>query len=204
MTIVGLHDFVKVSISAEFKSFLLVMCIDAPESTTNSLSSSLRLDGAGRHQFSEGEKNVALFFSFNFKTLLASLHAASRAHRSCHSVSSWHRSSNVGALGLRWWGPPGQIIPSDGFWSRMLAWRKTALVNWRDRIGFSMFELFHKIDEDFGGSISWKYATRLSCHLQKSHCTFVTILFRLLARLSSTWRCASEHLSPNLQPLSDL
>ena len=42
------------------------MCIDAPESTTNSRSSGLRFDGAGRHQFSEGEKNAAVFFSFNF------------------------------------------------------------------------------------------------------------------------------------------
>ena len=88
MTIVGLHDFVKVSISALLKSFVLIMCIDAPESTTNSLSSSLRFNGAGRHLFSEGEKNAALFFFFHFRMLLASLHAASRAHRSCHSVSS--------------------------------------------------------------------------------------------------------------------
>ena len=78
MTIVGLHDFGKVSISAEFKSFLLIMCIDAPEWTTNSRSSGLRL-GAGKHLFSDGEKNAALFFSFNLRTLLASLHAASRA-----------------------------------------------------------------------------------------------------------------------------
>ena len=42
------------------------MCIDAPESTTNSLSSGLRCDGAGRHQFSECEKNAVLFFSLNF------------------------------------------------------------------------------------------------------------------------------------------
>ena len=62
--------------------------IDAPESTTNSLSSGLMVDGAGRHQFSEGEKNVVLCFSFNFLIFLASLHAASRAHRSCHSLSS--------------------------------------------------------------------------------------------------------------------
>ena len=59
MTIVGLHDFVKVSISASLKSFLLIMCIDAPESTTNSLSSGLRVDGARRHLFSEGENNAA-------------------------------------------------------------------------------------------------------------------------------------------------
>ena len=68
MAIVGLHDSVKVSISASLKSFLLI----------NSRSSGLRVD-AGRHLFSEGEKNVALSCSFNFKTLLASLHAASRA-----------------------------------------------------------------------------------------------------------------------------
>ena len=61
MLIVGQHDFVKVSNSAEFKSFLLIMCIDAPEATTNSLSSGFIVDGAGRHQTSEGEKNVALF-----------------------------------------------------------------------------------------------------------------------------------------------
>ena len=60
---------------------------DALESTTNSRCSGLRVD-AGRHLFSEGEKNVALSCSFNFNTFLASFHAASRAHRSCHSVSS--------------------------------------------------------------------------------------------------------------------
>ena len=65
---------------------LLIICIDAPESTTNSRFSGLRFD-AGRHLFSEGEKNAALFFSF-FNTLLASFHAASRAPCSCHSVSS--------------------------------------------------------------------------------------------------------------------
>ena len=100
MTIVGVHDFVKVSISALLKSFLLIMCIDAPESTTNSLSSAFNVD-AGRHLFSEGEKNVALWCSFNFNTFLASFHAASRAPCSCHSVSSCERSSNFGALGLR-------------------------------------------------------------------------------------------------------
>ena len=72
MTIVGLHDFIKVSISALLKSFLLIICIDAPESTTNSRSSSLRVD-AGRHLFSEGEKNVALSCSFNFLHTLGQL-----------------------------------------------------------------------------------------------------------------------------------
>ena len=64
---VGLHDFVKVSTSALLKSFLLIMCIDAPESTTNSLSSGFNVD-AGRHLFSGDEKNVALWCSFNLNT----------------------------------------------------------------------------------------------------------------------------------------
>ena len=42
--------------------FADIMCIDAPESTTNSRSSGFRFDGAGRHQFSEGEKNVVFLF----------------------------------------------------------------------------------------------------------------------------------------------
>ena len=124
----------------------------APEST-NSRSSGLRFD-AGGHLFSESEKNDA-FFSSAFRMLLASLHAASRAHRSCHSVSSWDRSSNFEALGLRWWGSPGHIVPRDGFSSRMSAWRTTALLNKKHRIGFRIFQLFRKIDEDFGGFISW-------------------------------------------------
>ena len=65
--------------SAEFKSFLLIMCIDAPKSTTNSLSFGLIVDGEGRHQFSEGEKNVVLCISFSFRIHLAIFHAASRA-----------------------------------------------------------------------------------------------------------------------------
>ena len=103
MTIVGLHEFVKVSISASFKSFLLIICIDAPESTTNSLSSGFNVD-AGRHLFSGGEKNVALSGSFNFNTLLASFHAASRAPCSCHSVSSYEtilKFRSVGATLMR-------------------------------------------------------------------------------------------------------
>ena len=143
-----------------------------------------------RHQVSEGEKNVALFFSINFRVLSASVHAASRAHRSCHFVSSWDRSSNFGALGLRWWGSPGQIIPSDGFWSRMSAWRTTAFVNWTHRIGFRVFELFRKIDEDFGGSISWN--TQPNCHVLFSIATALLSPFflGLLLGCSSTWRCA--------------
>ena len=53
-----LHDFVKITISVLLKFFLLIMCIDAPESTrNNSRSSGLRVD-ASKHLFPECEKNV--------------------------------------------------------------------------------------------------------------------------------------------------
>ena len=99
---VGLHDFVKVLISVFLKSFLLIMCIDALGSTTNSHSSGFNVD-ARKHLFSGDWKNVALWCSFNFDTFLASFHAASRAPCSCHSVSSCERSSNFGTSGLRSW-----------------------------------------------------------------------------------------------------
>ena len=82
----------------------------------------------------------------------------------------------------------------------MSAWRATAFVNFTRRIGFRKSELFRKIDEDFGGSISWN--TQPNCRvfdelhttgltvlivwlllLQHGHCTFVTILLRPFARL---------------------
>ena len=175
------------------------MCTDAPESTTNSLSSGLRVDGAGKHQFSECEKNVVLFFSLSFRIFVANFHAALRAHRSCHSVCSWDRASNFGALGLRWWRSPGQIIASDGFWSRMLAWRNTASVNRTYRIGFSMFELFRKIDEDFGGSISWN--TQPNCRVIFN---IATALLSPLARLFGNLAVCVRALIPKFASLFGL
>ena len=87
-------------------------------------------------------------------------------------------------------------FPSDGFWSRMLAWHTTAFVNWTHWIGFRMFELFRKIDEDFGGSISWN--TQPNCRVLFSIATALLspLCLDLLLGCSSTWRCASEHFSP--------
>ena len=177
------------------------MCIDAPESTTNSLSSGLRFDAAGKHQFSEGRR-MLLCLSPLILELFWPASTLLHGHTALAilSLSSWDRSSNFGALGLRWWGSPGQIIPSDWFWSRMSEWRAAAFANWTHRIGFRMLELFQN---------RWrlrrlqilKYAFQLSCiwwvsiqnrspcsvmlliPLQHSHCTFVTILFRHFARL---------------------
>ena len=113
-----------------------------------------------------------------------------------------------------WWSSPGQINPSEGFLSRMSAWRTTVFVNFTHRIGFLMSELFRKIDEDFGPRIQ-ENATQLSCIwwvniLHKSYiflwwCSFfffnmatavLSSFFQTyLLGCSSTWRCAYEHFS---------
>ena len=54
-TVVGLLDLRRVSISSELKSFLLSMCIDALESTTNSVSSGDFEVGVGVAMASIGE-----------------------------------------------------------------------------------------------------------------------------------------------------
>ena len=77
MTIVGLHDFVKLSISAEFKSFLLIMCIDAPGSRKNSLSSGLRMDDAGRPPVFPKMRKMMLFLAPWILAHFCSFHAAS-------------------------------------------------------------------------------------------------------------------------------
>ena len=153
---IGRYDYRKTARFREnihhYSSSFCWICIDAPESTTNSRSSGSRVD-ASRHLDSVDEKNVAFSCSFNLNTFLACFHAASRAPCSCHSVSSCERSSNFGALGLRWWGSPGQIYPSEGLWSRILVWRAIAFVNFTRWIGFGMSVPFRRID--FGGVMSW-------------------------------------------------
>ena len=151
VTILGLHDSVKVSISAFLKSCMLIMCIDAPESTTNSLSSGFNVD-AGRHVFSGDEKNATLSCSFNLNIFLANFHAASRAPCPCHSVSSCERSSNFGALAsltrFTW-----TNVTERRFWPRIVVWRAIAFLNFTRWIGLGMSVLFRRID--FGGFMSW-------------------------------------------------
>ena len=64
MTVVGFLDSLTVSISSECRSFLLNMCMDAPESTTNSLSSGFVEDDAVKHRTSESEWNECGFVLF--------------------------------------------------------------------------------------------------------------------------------------------
>ena len=106
--------------------------------------------------------------------LLTSLHAASRAHRSCHSVSSWNRSSNFGALGItckRWILVSNVGVTYYGFCEFYTSdWFPYVWVLPQNRWRLQRLRIL-------------KYATRLSCIFQHSHCTFVTILFRPFARL---------------------
>ena len=81
--------------------FLLIICIDAPESTTNLVPQVLRVD-AGKHLFSEGEKNVALFFLLKFLEHFWPGSTLLRGHLALATLSPPEdRSSNFGALGLR-------------------------------------------------------------------------------------------------------
>ena len=75
------------SSSSELRSFLLSMCIDAPESTTNSLSSGFFEDGADSDQASEDEKNVARSFLLSLWTFFAKSNASLGALHSCCKVS---------------------------------------------------------------------------------------------------------------------
>ena len=61
-----------------------------------------------------------------------------------------------------------------------------------------MFELFHKIDEEFGGSTSWN--TQPNCRAIFTIATALLSPFflNLVLGCSSTWRCAQEHFSPHL------
>ena len=164
-----------------------------------------RVDGAGKQLFSEGAKYAVLSFSFNFSTPLASFHAASRACRSCLSVSLPETDPQIlEHWWSRYWRSPGQIIPSDGFWSWVFVWRTKTCVNRKHRIGFRMSELFRKIDEDVGGSISWNTQPICRVFFNMATALLPPFVLNFLVGCSSTWRCAYEHFSPNLQPLLDM
>ena len=138
-----------------------------------------------RTYFPKVRRMLLCFLSFNFNTLLASFHAASQAPCSYHSVSSWDRSSNFGALGLRWWGWPGQINPSEGFWFRILLWRAIAFVNFTRWIGFCMSELFRKIDEDSAAPHPG-IRNPIVVYLMSKHSQQVAPFYRT-THTSSTW-----------------
>ena len=99
-TVAGALDLRKVSISSERKAFLLSICIEAPESTTN-IRSSVFLETSTGAFISTSEWNVALSSALSLNISRAKFHAALRAYSSCLEVSSGVLSSNFGAHGFR-------------------------------------------------------------------------------------------------------
>ena len=84
-------------------------------------------------------KECCFFFSLNLGIFLANLHAASRAHRSCHSVSSWDRSSN-----LEHWGYADEDHLGKSFQamdSGLECWHDVPRPWWTEHIGLASVSL---------------------------------------------------------------
>ena len=164
-----------------FRSFLLSMCVDAPESTTNYRSSGFVEDGVGNDQTSASDENVALSFSLNLWTLFVISHASLRAHRSRCKVSSCVLSSIPRVWGLRPWGSDCRVTPAMDplfpvflvpFWDMNAALRtqRFCASPW-NRLGFR--RLFFL-----------EYATQLLRILQQGNRSLSTTCLRLLAGLT--------------------
>ena len=154
MTVVRFLKIRRVSSSAKFRSFLLSMCMLAPESTTTYLSSGFVHVDAGRHQTSESEKKVALSFSLSMRTPTAIFHASLRAHRSCFKVSSSDLSSKLGEH--RDYAHENQCaephLAMDPFFPEFSC---GAMHNFENcTLRFRILVPFRKIELDFGGSTS--------------------------------------------------
>ena len=126
------------------------MCIDAPESTTKSLSSSFVTDGAGRHHSLASEKNAAFSFSFELKDIIgksprvsagASLLSFSLLQRPVLEFQSVRTAlmRNFDLYFTKRW---TFIFPDVAF------------VNRTRRTDPKTFVLFREIGKDSGGSVS--------------------------------------------------
>ena len=94
------------------------MCIGAPESTTNSRSSGLRVD-AGKNLFPK-VRRMLLFHAPLILTHFWPAPTLLRGHLALATLSPLESDPQI----LERWGyahevPHGQIYPSEGFWSRI-------------------------------------------------------------------------------------
>ena len=117
-------NFLHVTISSGDKSILLIICIDAPESTINSLSSGLTVVVDATHQSNFGLLNVASFSKYFPRILyncLVHCQVIFLASSSTQRVLFGSLFSNVGAFELRRCLCPPWMTPRDGpICSRML------------------------------------------------------------------------------------
>ena len=129
--------------------------------------------------------------------LLASLHAASRAHRNCHSVSSWDRSSNFGALGPRSWEDHlGKSVRATDFGLECM--HDVPRLQWIEHIGLVSVCLSSSAKSMKTSTAPYPEIMQPNCRVIFNIATALLSPFflDLLLGCSSTWRCAYEHFSP--------
>ena len=205
MTIVGLHDFVKISISAEFKSFLLIMCIDAPESTTNSRFSRLRFDGASKHLFFR-KREECWFIS---PLIIRCFQPTSTLLRGHIALTIPFPPETDTQIWERWRGGDedhlGKSFQTMDF--GLECQRDLRRLLWTLHASDWFF---------FCLSCSAKSMKTSAAPCPEIRHSIVVYFFSIATALlspffwdlllsnSSTWRCAWEHFSPNLHQFSDL
>ena len=197
MTIVWLNDFVTVSSTSEFKSFWI------------------------DHMHWRSEVNNK-FSVFRFKIWWRKQAPIYRRWKECWFIGLFYIWCTFGQLPrcftgvlvtclflrqiLKFWRVGaallGQINPNKGFWSRIFGCRARAFVNLTRWIGFCMSEFFRKIDDNFGGSMSWNIHTKCRaldhwrfCRYQLMMGVMVRVgsLSDLLSRLTTGCRAFSCH-----------
>ena len=160
------------------------------------LSTDSLAEALGRTHFSAGEKNVALSFALSSCFLLARSQALLWAHRCCRPVSSWDRSSNFGAQGLRWRGTTFVFPTEDPFFSRVLAWRVADVVN---RTLWIAFKTFCRSPRN--SFVPWEASASESCDTQPNCDTLFTPFFQPFVLLFIKFVMRKQTRVSALQPV---
>ena len=163
-----------------------------------------KVDGAGKHLFSEWEKNAVLSFSFNFWDNLGHFPR-------CFAGTSLLPFRLFLRLVLKLW--------SIGVSLMRFTWANHSK-RWILVSNVSMtYHGFSELNTSEWFPYVWAlpqnrcrlrrlhiltYGTQLSCNFQHSHCSFVTILFRPFARLFINLAMRTRALFPKLHPFSNL
>ena len=125
------------------------MCIDAPESTTNSLSSGFNVD-ARWHLFSGDEKNAALSCSFNLNNIFGQLPRCLRGHLALATLSLLENDPQI----LERWGFDDEVHLGKCYRARDFGLEFWCDANFTRWIGLCMSEPFRR--RDFSGFMSCK------------------------------------------------
>ena len=156
------------------------MCIDDPESTTHSLSLSLIFDGANRHQFAENEKNVALFFSFDFLDAFSQIVLAipSLLETDPQILEHWGYVEKItwANRSKRWIMVTNVSMTYHGF-------SESNTSDWLQYV-------WALPQNRFGGSTSWNTQPNCRVNFNITTALLSPFILDLLLNCSSTWRCA--------------